>query len=73
MVCFAFKVKAQNYSYYSYTRFYDSDDFKEYVENCKNLSIYNIDTKFDYGDKFITLSTCEYSQDNGRIIVIGRR
>ena len=72
-VCFVFKVKANDYSYYSYTRFYDSDDFKEYVENCKNLSIYNIDTKFDYGDKFITLSTCEYSQDNGRIIVIGRR
>ena len=69
-VCFVFKVKANDYSYYSYTRFYDSDDFKE---NCKNLSIYNIDTKFDYGDKFITLSTCEYSQDNGRIIVIGRR
>ena len=70
-VCFAFKVKAQNYSYYSYTRFYDENDLKEFVENCQRLSFYNTDTKFDYGNQFITLSTCEYSQNNGRMIVIG--
>ena len=70
-VCFAFKVKAQNYSYYSYTRFYDENDLKEFVENCQRLSFYNTDTKFDYGNQFITLSTCEYSQENGRMIVIG--
>lgn len=32
---------------------------------------YDTETKFNYGNKFITLSTCEYSQDNGRMIVIG--
>ena len=72
-VCFAFKVKAENYSYYSYTRFYDEKDLKEYVENCQRLSIYNTDTKFDLGNKFITLSTCDYSQNNGRMIVIGKK
>lgn len=70
-VCFALKIKAENYNYYSYTNFYDLDDFKEYVQNCQKLSLYNTETKFDYGNKFITLSTCEYSQDNGRMIVIG--
>ena len=70
-VCFAFKIKAERYSYYSYTRFYDENDLKEYIENCKNLSFYNTDTKFDYGNQFVTLSTCEYSQKNGRMIVIG--
>ena len=70
-VCFAFKIKAENYNYYSYTSFFDEKDFKEFVGNCQKLSIYNTETKFDYGNKFITLSTCEYSQDNGRMIVIG--
>lgn len=70
-VCFAFKIKAETYNYYSYTRFYDENDLKEYIENCQKLSLYNTETKFDYGNKFITLSTCEYSQDNGRMIVIG--
>ena len=70
-VCFAFKIKADRYNYYSYTRFYDENDLKEYVENCKKLSFYNTETKFDYGNQFITLSTCEYSQNNGRMIVIG--
>ena len=72
-VCFAFKIKAERYNYYSYTRFYDEDDLKEFVENCQKLSIYNTDTKFDYGNQFITLSTCEYSQNNGRMIVIAKR
>ena len=70
-VCFAFKIKAERYNYYSYTKFYDEDDLKEFVENCQKLSIYNTDTKFDYENQFITLSTCEYSQNNGRMIVIG--
>jgi len=70
-VCFAFKIKADRYNYYSYTRFYDENDLKEFVENCQRLSFYNTDTKFDYGNQFITLSTCEYSQNNGRMIVIG--
>ena len=35
------------------------------------IELYNTETKFDYGNQFITLSTCEYSQDNGRMIVIG--
>ena len=72
-VCFAFKIKAERYNYYSYTRFYDEDDLKEFVENCQKLSIYNTVTKFDYGNQFITLSTCEYSQNNGRMIVIAKR
>ena len=70
-VCFAFKIQADKYNYYSYTRFYDENDLKEYVENCKKLSLYNTEPKFDYGNHFITLSTCEYSQNNGRMIVIG--
>ncbi len=72
-VCFAFKIKAERYSYYSYTRFYDENDLKEYVENCQKLSFYNTETKFDYGNQFITLSTCEYSQNNGRMIVIAKQ
>ena len=56
-VCFAFKIKADRYNYYSYTRFYDENDLKEYVENCQRLS----------------LSTCEYSQNNGRMIVIAKK
>lgn len=72
-VCFAFKIKAQNYSYYSYTRFHGENDLKEYVKNCQKLSFYNTNTKFDYGNQFITLSTCEYSQNNGRMIVIAKK
>ena len=27
----------------------------------------------EYGDELITLSTCEYSTDNGRIVVVARK
>ena len=34
--------------------------------------MYNTGIIPKYGDKFITLSTCEYSNKNGRLVVIAR-
>ena len=30
-------------------------------------------TPAEYGDKLITLSTCEYSRKNGRMVVVAKR
>lgn len=35
--------------------------------------VLNIIEMQEYGDKFITMSTCEYSQKNGRMVVVGRK
>jgi len=30
-------------------------------------------TRAEYGDKLITLSTCEYSRNNGRMVVVAKK
>ena len=72
----AFKTIAysdKGFKYYNYTNFYDEKDFNSFIENCRNLEFYNTGVKANYGDKFITLSTCEYSQKNGRMVIIAKK
>lgn len=47
------------------------DYYMVFIEECKKRSYYNTDYTAQYGDKLITLSTCEYSYKNGRMVVAG--
>ena len=49
-----------------------ADDFTAYVERCKELSLYDTGVTTEYGDKLLTLSTCEYSRTNGRLVVVAK-
>lgn len=44
-----------------------------FVEECKKRSYYDTGYAAQYGDKLITLSTCEYSHINGRMVVVGKQ
>lgn len=61
------------FKYYNYINFYNDEDFKSYISNCQKLGFYNTETSANYGDKLITLSTCEYSQKNGRMVVVAKK
>lgn len=43
------------------------------ISKCKDLSLYDTGVTAEYGDKLITLSTCEYSRNNGRLVVVAKR
>ena len=49
------------------------EEFKAFCENIKKLYLY--DTKMDaaYVDTFLTLSTCAYHVDGGRLVVVAKR
>ncbi len=49
------------------------EEFNQFVKTCKRLSLYDTDITPVYGDKMITLSTCEYTQVNGRFVVVAVR
>lgn len=58
---------------FSYHRFVDAEtpeDFANYISTCKALSYYDTGITPGYGDKLITLSTCDYSVTNGRLVVV---
>ena len=72
----AFKTIAYSdngFKYYNYTNFYNEKEFYSFIEKCRNLEFYNIDVNLQYGDKLITLSTCEYSQKNGRMVIVAKK
>lgn len=43
------------------------------ITQCKALSLYDTGVTAEYGDRLITLSTCEYSRKNGRMVVVAKR
>ena len=61
------------FEYYKYYNLKNESEFNTFIEKCKKLAFYNIEDTASYGDKLITLSTCEYSQENGRLVVIAKK
>ena len=75
-VMIAFKTIAYSdvgFKYYSYSDFQNYEDYEEFVENCRNLEFYYTGVVGTHQDKYITLSTCEYSQKNGRMVVVAKK
>ncbi len=62
----------QGFCYNAFVNAANAAEFDEYVATCKTLSMYDIEATATYGDKLITLSTCEYTQDNGRFVVVAK-
>lgn len=72
----AFKTVAYAESGFKYYHFVNAESeaaFDEYIAKCKELSLYDTGVSAAYGDKLITLSTCEYSQTNGRMVVVAKK
>lgn len=49
------------------------EDFADYVSACKARALYDTGISAEYGDKLLTLSTCDNITDNGRWLVIAKR
>ncbi len=71
-----FKTSANIGQGFSYHQFVDAENEAElnaFVSKCKELSFYDTGVTPVYGDKLICLSTCEYTLDNGRLVVAAVR
>lgn len=62
------------FPYYSYDHFEDEADFDEFVAQCEKYEIYDTGETLEYGDKFVMMTTCEYTwaDGTGRIVVMGK-
>ena len=61
------------FKYYRFVDAENADEFDDYIAKCKELSFYDTGVTAEYGDKLITLSTCEYSRNNSRLVVVAKR
>lgn len=62
----------ETFKYYEFVNSYDPDHFSKFVNKCKALSFYDTGVTAKYGDKLLTLSTCEYTHNNGRLVVVAK-
>ena len=70
-----FKTVAYSEDGFKYYHFVDAEDetaFDTFISQCKALALYDTGVDAEYGDKLLTLSTCEYSRTNGRMVVVAK-
>lgn len=61
------------FRYYYFINAENEKEYNEYVNNAKKESIYDTEKTAKYGEQLLTLSTCEYSQANGRFVIVARK
>ena len=61
------------FQYYKYAGYTDEQKFYEFVSGVKAESSYETGITPQFGDQLVTLSTCAYHVDEGRMYIVGRR
>ena len=67
-----FKKKDTCFKYYKFFQANTEEEFKDFYDNIKALSIYDTGVTAEFGDHFITLSTCVSYVENGRFVVVAK-
>lgn len=68
-----YKDEKDVFRYYYFVNAENEEEYNNYIENCKKASIYDTGKTATYGQQLLTLSTCEYSQDNGRFAIVAKK
>ena len=71
-----FKTIAYSQEGFKYYHFVDAEseaDFDSFLAQCRELELYDTGVDAEYGDHLITLSTCEYSRKNGRMVIVAKK
>lgn len=63
----------EGFAYHHFVDAANEAEFDEFVATCKSLAYYDTGLTAEYGDKLICLSTCEYTLNNGRLVVLAKR
>lgn len=62
-----------NFKYYQFINAGSEKEFNSYINEMKALSLYDTDVTAAYGDKLLTLSTCDYQENKGRFVVVAKK
>ena len=61
------------FPYFLFVKADKPENFDDFIAKCKDLALYDTAVTAKYGDKLITISTCEYSRDNGRMVIVAKK
>lgn len=61
------------FKYYQFINAGSEQEFNSYMNEMAALSLYDTGVTATYGDKLLTLSTCDYQENDGRFVVVAKR
>ena len=68
-----YKSEQNVFRYYYFVNANNEQEYNDFVNNAKKVSLYDTGVTAKYGDQLLTLSTCEYSQEDGRFAVVCKK
>lgn len=68
-----YSVEDKVFKYYQFFEAQNQEEFDDFYNNIKKMSEFDTGITAEYGDEFITLSTCVYHTKDGRLVVVGKR
>ncbi len=67
-----YKVSDQVFKFYKFFQADTEEEFDDFYQNIKALSLYDTNVTAEFGDHFLTLSTCAYHVEQGRFVVVAK-
>lgn len=61
------------FKYYQFISANSEDEFNSYMNDMAAMSLYDTGVSASYGDALLTLSTCDYTKDSDRFVVVAKR
>ncbi len=61
------------FKFYNFFGTGTKSEFDHFYNNIKALSLYDTGLEAQFGDNLITLSTCDYHVDDGRLVIVARQ
>ncbi len=68
-----YKNEKNVFRYYYFVNAKNKKEYEDFVTNAKKESIYDTGKTAKYGDQLLTLSTCDYIQEDGRFAVVAKK
>ena len=65
-------MEEEGFRYYSFYEAESEEDFYYFYDNIKSAALYETGVTAEYGDTFLTLSTCAYHEEDGRLVVVAK-
>ncbi len=67
-----YKKTDQVFKFYKFFQAQTPEEFDDFYQNIKALSLYDTGVTAEFGDCFLTLSTCAYHVEQGRFVVVAK-
>lgn len=61
------------FDYHNFVNAANEAEFNAFIDECRANAIYKINKDVEYGDKLVTLSTCDFTLEEGRLVIVGKR